>query len=71
MLYWKTTSASEAYGIVIKNLGRLTFSRKTLEKLSNLMLQNKEFNLENLKASAITFTACLKLRASPRKWRVT
>ena len=48
----KNISVRESHAIVIRNLGRLTFSRKTL---SNWILQSKEFNLENLKtASAIT-----------------
>ena len=48
----KRISVRESHAIVIRSLGRLTFSRKTL---SNWMLQSKEFNPENLKTtSAIT-----------------
>ena len=54
----KNISVREFYAIVIRNVGRLIFFKKTFENfkqmLSNWMLQSKEFNPENSNTSAIT-----------------
>ena len=50
----KNINVRESQAIVIRDLGRLTFSRKTCwQMFLNLMLQSKEFNRENFNTLAI------------------
>ena len=43
----KNISARELHAIVIRNLGGVTFSRKTLANVLKLDAPSKEFNPEN------------------------
>ena len=49
----KNISVKEMYRIAIKNLGRLTFSRKTSANV--LKFDASKLNLENFKTTTITF----------------
>ena len=50
----KNISVRESHAIVIRNLVRLSFSRKLWQMFSNWMLQSKEFNPKNFNTLTIT-----------------
>ena len=59
----KNISVRELHAIVMRNLGRVTFSRKTLANVLKLDASSKEFNPEDSNTSAIT----LKQHASKQE----